>query len=89
MMFDMKDFDAEWTHFMEKVNHGASFYDARAIKFMNELPGVLKKEREHTAKLVKVACALTSCLCEMDDPRHCVEHVQLLDDALSSLKDGA
>lgn len=38
-----KQFTEEWDHFLDKVNIGSSFLDARAVRFMNEVPGLIKQ----------------------------------------------
>lgn len=40
-MVAAKDFEQEWKHFCNHINFGMSNLDARAIRFMNEMPGSL------------------------------------------------
>lgn len=38
-----KNFEKEWSHFCSKINFGASALDARAIVFMNNMPGLIER----------------------------------------------
>ena len=38
-----KDFVAGWSHFLDCIDFGKSNLDARAIRFMNEVPGKIQQ----------------------------------------------
>lgn len=37
------DFITGWGHFLDIINFSASFFDAKAIQFMNEVPGKIQQ----------------------------------------------
>ena len=64
------EFKDEWLHFLDCINFGSSFLDARAIGFMNEFNIKLNELLKNSAEQLKYIKHLEETLLEERKHKH-------------------